>query len=151
MRHWYQWYFNTERGRNGLTVNREGICRLLWQLWSPNWRFDDATFARSAESFQNPDFVDVVIQSYRHRHRAAPGDPALEAIELLLETQPSIAVPAVVLHGLDDGVGPPSVEDRDAHYFTGKYVRELVPIAGHFFPREAPAKVVDAIRSLARG
>ena len=151
LRHWYQWYFHTERGRNGLTANRDGICRLLWQLWSPNWQFDDATYARTAESFRNPDFVDVVIQSYRHRHRAAPGDPALEAIEVLLEVQPPIPVPTIVLHGLDDGVGPPSLDDRDAHHFTGKYFRELVPVAGHFLPRETPEKVVAAIRSLARG
>ena len=150
LRHWYQWYFNTERGRNGLTSNRDDICRLLWQLWSPNWRFDDATYARTAESFHNPDFVDVVIQSYRHRHGAAPGDPALQAIEALLEAQPPIPVPSIVLHGLDDGVGPPSLEDRDARHFTGKYFRELVPIAGHFLPRETPEKVVEAIQSLAR-
>jgi pimeloyl-ACP methyl ester carboxylesterase len=149
-RHWYQWYFHTERGRNGLTVNRDGICRLLWELWSPNWDFDDATYAATAESFRNPDFVDVVIQSYRHRHRAAPGDPAMEAIEVLLEAQPPIPVPTVVLHGLDDGVGPPSLEDRDAHHFTGEYSRELVPVAGHFLPRETPEKVVEAIRTLVR-
>ena len=150
LRHWYQWYFHTERGRNGLTAHRDVICRLLWQLWSPNWQFDDATYARTAESFRNPDFVDVVIQSYRHRHRAAPGDPALEAIEVLLEVQPPIPVPTIVLHGLDDGVGPPSMDDRDAHHFTGKYFRELVPVAGHFLPRETPEKVVAAIETLAR-
>ena len=149
-RHWYQWYFNTERGRNGLASNRDGICRLLWKLWSPNWRFDDATYARTGESFKNPDFVDVVIQSYRHRHRAAPGDPALETIEASLERQPPIPVPVIVLHGLEDGVGPPSLEDREAHHFTGQYyLRELVPVAGHFLPRETPQKVVDAIQTLA--
>ena len=81
LRYWYQWYFHTERGRAGLTRNRREICRLLWRLWSPNWHFDDATFAATAASFDNPDFVDVVIQSYRHRYGNAPGDPALEPIE----------------------------------------------------------------------
>src|SRR5881409_2501056 len=78
---WYQWYFNTERGRAGLERNRRALCRLLWQEWSPSWRFDDATFDRTAASFDNPDFVDVVIHSYRVRYRHAPSDPRLDAIE----------------------------------------------------------------------
>ena len=73
---WYQWYFHTERGNAGLAANRRPLCRLLWELWSPNWRFDDATYERTAASFDNPDFVEVVIQSYRHRFGLAPGDPA---------------------------------------------------------------------------
>src|SRR5215471_10951348 len=73
---WYQYYFHTERGRAGLTANRRELCKLLWQLWSPNWKFDDATFERSAQSFDNPDFVDVVIHSYRHRYGYVAGDPA---------------------------------------------------------------------------
>ena len=78
---WYQWYFHTERGRAGLMANRRPLCRLLWQLWSPNWRFDDATFERTAASFDNPDFVEVVIQSYRHRYDLVPGDPSLQPLE----------------------------------------------------------------------
>jgi len=78
---WYQWYFHTERGRAGLIANRRPLCRLLWQLWSPNWRFDDATFERTAASFDNPDFVEVVIQSYRHRYDLVPGDPSLQPLE----------------------------------------------------------------------
>ena len=92
----------------------------------------------------------MVIQSYRHRHGAAPGDPALEAIEARLEAQPPIPVPTIVLHGQEDGVDPPSLEDREAHHFTGKYSRELVPIAGHFLPRETPERVFSAIHALAR-
>ena len=87
-RHWYQYYFHTERGRAGLAANRRGIARLLWRLWSPDWDFDDATFAASAAAFDNPDFVDVVIQSYRHRFGYAAGDPALEPIEAALAAQP---------------------------------------------------------------
>src|SRR6516162_4747845 len=88
-------------------ANRTPLCRLLWQLWSPNWRFDDATFERTAASFDNPDFVEVVIQSYRHRFGLAPGDPSLEAIEERLAAQPPITVPTIVLHGACDGVSPP--------------------------------------------
>src|SRR5262249_53905470 len=80
-RAWYQFYFHTERGRAGLAANRREFCKLLWRLWSPNWKFDDATYDRTAASFENPDFVDVVIHSYRHRYGYAPGDPDLEAIE----------------------------------------------------------------------
>jgi len=75
-RWWYQYYFQTERGRAGLTLNRKELCRLLWKLWSPTWSFDEATFKRTATSFENPDFVDVVIHSYRHRHRNARAIPA---------------------------------------------------------------------------
>src|SRR5712692_7125300 len=106
-RFWYQYYFHSERGRAGLQANRRPLCRLLWQLWSPNWRFDDATFERSAASFDNPDFVEVVIQSYRHRFGYAAGDPAFEPTERLLAAQPTIPVPTIVLHGAGDGVGPP--------------------------------------------
>jgi pimeloyl-ACP methyl ester carboxylesterase len=148
---WYQWYFNMERGRAGLAQNRRGICRKLWELWSPNWQFDDATFERTAASFDNPDFVDVVIQSYRHRFKAAEGDPALETIEARLAPQPPITVPTVVLHGAADGVDPPENSEGDAARFTGPYRREVVPVAGHFLPREAPEAVVAAIWELLAG
>ena len=85
---WYQYYFNTERGRAGLQANRHELCKLLWRLWSPNWQFDDTTYDRTAVSFDNPDFVDVVIHSYRHRFGYAAGDPALEAIEQRLAARP---------------------------------------------------------------
>jgi pimeloyl-ACP methyl ester carboxylesterase len=147
-RMWYQWYFHTERGRNGLEQNRRDICRLLWQLWSPNYEFDDATFEATAPSFDNPDFVDVVVQSYRHRHLAAPGDPALEPIEALLAAQPPISVPTINLLGEVDGLGAPDASDRHARHFTGRYERRIVPRAGHFVPREAPDAVVEAIRDL---
>ena len=80
-RYWYQWYFQTERGRAGLAQNRRDIARLLWRQWSPNWVFDDAAFEATAASFDNPDFVDVTIQSYRHRYACAPGDPAYDELE----------------------------------------------------------------------
>ena len=147
-RNWYQWYFHTERGRAGLETNRRDICRLLWELWSPNWKFDDATFERTAASFDNPDFVAVAIQSYRHRYGAAPGDPELEPIEERLAAQPPIPVPTIVLHGAYDGVDPPEGSERDARFFTGPYRRRVVPVAGHFLPRETPEEVVRAVREL---
>jgi pimeloyl-ACP methyl ester carboxylesterase len=150
-RFWYQYYFHTERGRAGLTKNRRDICKLLWQLWSPEWRFDEATFERSAPSFDNPDFVDVVIQSYRHRYGYAPGDPALTGIEARLAHQPCIGVPTINLHGGHDGVGPAPQTDTQAKFFTGRYERRLLPRIGHNVPQEAPAAMVAALRDLMKG
>ena len=147
-RYWYQWYFHTERGREGLAKNRRGIAKLLWKLWSPNWAFTDAEFEATAASFDNPDFVDVTIQSYRHRYGNAPGDPAYDDLERQLAAQPKIAVPTVVLHGECDGVGPPSSSEGSARFFTGRYERLVVPRAGHFLSRESPEAVVRAVRSL---
>lgn len=147
-RYWYQWYFNTERGRAGLRENRRDLCRLLWRLWSPNWRFDEAAFEATAISFDNPDFVDVTIHSYRHRYANAVGDPALEPLERQLAERPPISVPTIVLHGEDDGVGPPAQSESHQRYFTGRYERRVIPIAGHFLPREAPDAVVRAVSDL---
>jgi pimeloyl-ACP methyl ester carboxylesterase len=148
---WYQYYFHTERGRAGLTNNRRDICRLLWKLWSPEWRFDEATFDKSAVSFDNADFVDVVIQSYRHRYRYAPGDPALAAVEARLALQPRITVPTVNLHGGHDGISPVSEKDAQAKFFSGPYERRLLPGIGHNVPQEAPAATVAALRDLMKG
>ncbi len=147
---WYQYYFHSERGRAGLESNRREICRLLWRLWSPHWAFDDATFERSAISFDNPDFVAVTIQSYRHRFGYAPGDPALEPIEARLAAQPKIAVPTIALQGEADGVNPPEASADHARYFTGPFVRRVLPRVGHNPPREAPQAVADAILELSR-
>jgi pimeloyl-ACP methyl ester carboxylesterase len=149
-RYWYQWYFNTARGVAGLAANRHDLCRLIWRMWSPNWNFDDATYAATGRAFDNPDFVDVVIHSYRHRYRAAPSDPAYEAIERRLALRPKISVPTVVLHGAADGVDLPALSENAATQFAAAYRREVVPAAGHFFPREAPQKVVEAVLELSR-
>jgi pimeloyl-ACP methyl ester carboxylesterase len=145
---WYQWYFHTERGRVGLAENRRQLCRLLWELWSPNWRFDDATYERTAVSFDNPDFVEVVIQSYRHRYDLAPGDPALQPIEDRLAAEPPITVSTIVLHGACDGVSPPESSEGHTRFFTGRDRRRVVPVAGHFLPQEAPGAVIDALQEL---
>ena len=147
-RFWYQYYFHTARGVAGLTENRRDICRLLWKLWSPEWQFDDATFEASAASFDNPDFVAVVVQSYRHRYGYAPGDPALAGIEARLQAQPVIVVPTLNLHGEADGVGPAPRTDHNARRFTGPYERRLIKRVGHNVPQEAPADTMQAIRDL---
>jgi pimeloyl-ACP methyl ester carboxylesterase len=148
--YWYQWYFNTERGRRGLAENRREICRILWRDWSPSYKFDDATFERTAASFDNPDFVDVVVHSYRHRHGNAPGDPRFDSIERRLAERPRITVPTVILHGGDDGVSLLRHSERELALFPAGTARHLVPGAGHFLPREptgAPA-LVDALTTL---
>ncbi len=146
---WYQWYFNTERGRAGLAANRRPLCKLLWQMWSPTWRFSDATYDRTAASFDNPDFVDCVIHSYRHRNLNAAGEPRFEAVERQLAGRPKIAVPAIVLYGADDGIGRPA-EDSPAEraLFTKLVARRIVSGAGHFLPREKPEAVSSAMLEL---
>jgi pimeloyl-ACP methyl ester carboxylesterase len=147
---WYQYYFHTERGRAGLAANRRAFCKFIWALWSPNWRFDDATFERSAPSFDNPDFVDVVIQSYRHRFEYAAGDPSLEAIEQQLAAKPRIGVPTIVLHGDGSGLSAPESSMRHAPMFTGAYQHRVIPVAGHNLPAEVPEAFADAVLELVR-
>jgi pimeloyl-ACP methyl ester carboxylesterase len=117
-------------------------------LWSPNYRFDDAEYDQTAESFDNPDFDQVSIHSYRHRYGAAQGDPAFEYIPVELARQPVITVPTIVLHGEIDGVSSPQSSERHDRFFAGPHQRRLVPIAGHFLPRETPDAVVKAVREL---
>ena len=148
-RYWYQYYFNTERGRAGLTADRRGLCRLLWQLWSPQWAFDDAAFGQTAAAFDNPDFVEVVIHSYRHRFGGIPGDPAYDALEAQLALQPRITVPTIVLHGDADGVDPAGTSASGDPRFAGFYERRIVPGGiGHNIPQEAPAAFAEAVLSL---
>jgi pimeloyl-ACP methyl ester carboxylesterase len=149
-RFWYQYYFHTERGRAGLEQNRRALCRYIWQIWSPDWAFDDATYEKSVASFDNPDFVAVTIQSYRHRFGYAAGDPALEPIEQRLATQPAITVPTIVLHGASSGIQPPAGSEAHARLFTGPYQRRALPKIGHNLPQEAPHVVADAVLELAR-
>jgi len=148
---WYQYYFHGERGRVGLEHHRRDLGKLLWRLWSPAWKFDDATYDRTAASFDNPDFVAVVIQSYRHRYALAPGDPSLEDIERRLGALPPITVPTVVLHGEGDGVTPVDRSESHRRFFTGAYARQLIPIVGHNLPQEAPREFAAAVLNLVRG
>ncbi|MDR7126323.1 alpha/beta hydrolase [Pseudotabrizicola sp. 4114] len=148
-RYWYMYYFHTERGRAGLTQNRHDLCHHIWQIWSPSWRFDAATWAASAPSFDNPDFVEIVLHSYRHRFGGVPGDPAYDAIEAQLAAQPDIPVPAIVLQGGDDGVDPPTRHDPHRPHFTGFYARQIIDGAGHNLPQEAPEAFAAAVLTLA--
>jgi pimeloyl-ACP methyl ester carboxylesterase len=145
MLNWYQYYFHGERGRIGLTKYRKELCRLLWCNWSPTWKFDDQTFEASAVSFNNPDFVDVVVHSYRHRYGLAKGDPKFEAIEQSLQKQPTIKVPAIVLDAEADGVEPLTGKGKDANCFEGGYERRVVKGVGHNLPQESPAEFAKAI------
>lgn len=147
-RFWYQWYFNTERGRMGLSENRIEICRLLWRTWSPTWQFEASLFASTAKSFDNPDFVTTVVHSYRHRYANALGDPLLEAVEEQLARRPKIAAPTICLHGENDGVDPPSSSEGQQSQFTGDYERRLLSRVGHCPPKEAPGSVCQAIKDI---
>ncbi len=145
---WYQYYFHSERGRAGLAADRRALCKLLWQQWSPSWAFDDATFERTAPSFDNPDFVEVVIHSYRHRFGLVAGDPALADIERRLALQPPIGVAAITFDGADDGVRPPAQASRYAACFTGRRSHRIVSGAGHNLPQEMPRLFADAVLEL---
>lgn len=145
---WYQYYFHSARGRAGLEAHRYELGKLLWRLWSPSWPFDEATYARTAASFENPDFVAVVIHSYRHRFALVPGDPAVEETERRLAALPPITVPTITLHGSDNGVSPVASSERHSRHFTGAYERRVVPGVGHNLPQEAPREFAAAVLSL---
>ncbi|MET4582197.1 pimeloyl-ACP methyl ester carboxylesterase [Conyzicola nivalis] len=148
--YWYQYYFHGERGRLGLERNRDELCELLWRNWSPTWNFTPETFAASAPSLHNPDFVDVVIHSYRHRFGLVEGDPRYDALEAALAEAPPIMVPTIVLETGADGVlGGPVDDDRD--HFVGPYGQERLDGVGHNVPQQAPREFARAILDLATG
>ncbi|GBF76433.1 alpha/beta hydrolase [Paenibacillus sp. 598K] len=148
-RYWYMYYFNTQRGATGLLQNRRDLCRHLWSLWSPTWPYDDATWNETAQSFDNPDFVEIVLHSYRHRFGGIAGDPTYDEIEAQLAERLDIAVPSIVLQGRDDGVDPPVDDDFDRAHFAGRYERRIVSGAGHNLPQEAPDAFAAAVIELA--
>jgi pimeloyl-ACP methyl ester carboxylesterase len=148
--YWYQYYFQIERGRAGLAANRREIARILWRQWSPNWHFDDATFERTASAFDNPDYVDVVIHSYRHRYGLADGDPRYTELERRLAAQPVITVPAITLDGDADGVAPPTDGAASAARFSRRRAHRVIAHAGHNLPQEEPAAFAEAVMELVR-
>jgi pimeloyl-ACP methyl ester carboxylesterase len=148
---WYQYYFQVERGRAGLTANRQAIARILWQQWSPNWQFDDAAFERTAEAYDNPDYVDVVIHSYRHRYGVADGDPQYAGLQRRLAALPVIAVPTITLDGDGDGVAPATDGTRFAAKFTDRRSHRVIPHAGHNLPQEEPEAFAGAVMELIKG
>ena len=147
---WYQWYFNTEAGRAGLTQNRRALSELLWREWSPTWRFSAEMFNLTAASFDNPDFVDCVIHSYRHRNFNAPGEPRFLETERKLAERPAIQVPVISLHGGDDGFGRAAAEITAAEraVMPKLVAKRIVEGAGHFVPHEKPDAVASALLEL---
>jgi len=151
VRLWYQYYFQLERGRAGLAADRRGIARILWRQWSPNCQFDDATFERTAEAHDNPDYVDIVIHSYRHRYGQADGDPQYADLQRRLAALPVIAVPTITLDGDGDGVAPATDGTRSASKFTGRRSHRVIPRAGHNLPQEEPEAFAGAVMELIKG
>jgi pimeloyl-ACP methyl ester carboxylesterase len=145
---WYQYYFQLERGRAGLAANRRGIARILWQQWSPNWHFDDACFERTAAAHDNPDYVDVVIHSYRHRFGLADGDPQYADIQRRLAALPVITVPAITIDGDGDGVAAATDGAAQAAKFAGRRTHRVIPRAGHNLPQEEPEAFAAAVMEL---
>jgi pimeloyl-ACP methyl ester carboxylesterase len=140
---WYQHLFQTGRGRETLAEHRRDLCRMLWEQWSPRWSFDDETFARTAVSFDNPDFVEVVVHAYRHALGQTAGDPAYEDLEARLARRPPITVAAVTLDGATDPLKPGGTAGHAA-MFTARHEHRLID-AGHNLPQEAPAAFADAV------
>lgn len=147
---WYQYYFHSERGRLGLAKYRKELCRSLWSDWSPTWKFDNDIFEATAISFANPDFVEVVVHSYRHRYGLTNGDPKLASIEEALLRQPTIKVPTIVLDAEVDGVEPFAGTGKDTHFFEGGYERRIAKGIGHNLPQEDPAGFASAILAFIR-
>ena len=145
---WYFYYFATERGRTGLAANREEIARVIWTRNSPRWHFTDADLDRAARAFRNPDYVDVVIHSYRHRLGLAPGHPRYADLEARLADSPPIRVPVVTLDGSADGNFPATDGTGYARHLLGQHTHHVVEDAGHNLPQEAPRAFVDAILEL---
>jgi pimeloyl-ACP methyl ester carboxylesterase len=146
---WYQYYFQTERGRAGLTAHRRELARTLWMRNSPTWRFDEATLNRHASAFDNPDYVDVVIHSYRHRLGLVDGHSPYEDVERRLAALPAITVPTITLDGKADGVVPADDGSSSASKFSGSRSHRVVEDAGHNLPEEAPREFADAVWELA--
>jgi pimeloyl-ACP methyl ester carboxylesterase len=145
---WYQFYFATERGRAGYDKYRRDFARLIWQTASPKWHFDDATFARSAAAFDNPDHVAIVIHNYRWRLGLAEGEGKYDDLEKKLATGPTISVPTITLEG--DANGAPHPEPASyAGKFTGRYAHRLIKGAGHNLPQETPPAFVAAVVEVA--
>jgi pimeloyl-ACP methyl ester carboxylesterase len=146
---WYQYYFATERGRDGYDANRRQFAKLIWRTASPRWDFDDATFDRSAASFDNPDHVEIVIDNYRWRLGLADGEPHLRDLEARLAAGPAITVPTITMEG--DANGAPHPEPSAyAGKFSGPYAHRTIEGGiGHNLPQEAPRAFADAILEVA--
>jgi len=146
---WYQFYFATERGRAGYDKYRRDFAKLIWQLASPQWKFDDATFDRSAAAFDNPDHVAVVIHNYRWRQGLAEGEPKYDELEKRLAAAPTITVPTITLEGDANGAPHPDASAY-AQKFSGKYAHRIITGGiGHNLPQEAPQEFAQAVVDVA--
>ena len=142
---WYQYYFATERGRAGYDANRRDFAKLIWKFNSPKWDFDDATFDRTAASFDNPDYVDIVIHNYRWRLSVAKGEAQYDDLERMLAEGPLIGVPTITIDGASDGVAPASDGTSYSKKFSGKRTHRIIKGVGHNLPQEAPRAFAEAV------
>lgn len=146
--YWYQWHFNLEKGRITLASERRKFCRELWKIWSPSWNFDSTTFDETAKSFDNPDFVDVVIHSYRRRWDNASSDSRYKELEAKLVGEPKISVPTITIVGAEDGATLAESSEGKEQFFTGGYERRVLNGIGHFIQREKPEAVIEAVEEM---
>jgi pimeloyl-ACP methyl ester carboxylesterase len=143
--YWYHWYMALDRGAELVRNDRRAFTRYIWTIWNPNWSISEEEFEITAASFDNPDWADIVVHSYRVRWGLAPTDPALEAIEMQLVQRPLIAVPTLVIHGGSDPCNEPSTSEGKEQFFKGPYRRIVLDRVGHFPQREAAISVVNAL------
>ncbi|MBD3897302.1 alpha/beta hydrolase [Halomonas sp. ML-15] len=143
--YWYHWYMATPRGGRTVEQDRHAFARMMWDSWSPPDWYQEKDFAVAATAFDNPDWADVVLHSYRHRWGFVPGDPTYNEDEARLNPAPRLAVPTLVLHGAADACNHPDSSAGKESFFTGPYRRQLLEGVGHFPQREAPEQVADAI------
>lgn len=149
-RQWYHWFMATKRGAQAVRDDPKGFAHLHWINWSPSGWFDEATFARVATSFDNPDFVDVTLHSYRARWDEAEPDPMSRWLEDRVKATKTLSLPMMYFQGAVDGINPPSTTEGVAKKFTGPFERVVLPGVGHFPPREAPAEVATKLAMLFR-
>ena len=142
---WYQYFFHSERGRNGLLNQRHDFIKFIWKTWSPTWNVNNNLYNLSANAFENPDFVEVVIHSYRHRFGLVCGDKKFEKIEKKLSNQPIISVPAITIDGDNDGVTGLSDIAKIKQKFSNHIKHEILPNIGHNVPQEDPKNFSEAI------
>ena len=146
---WYQYFFHSERGRLGLINKRHDFIKYLWQTWSPSWNFNDEIYGLSKNSFDNSDFVDVVVHSYKHRFGIVAGDPKFDLIEKDLSKQPKISVPSITIDGETDGVSELSNISKIKQKFSAHIRHQILPNIGHNVPQEDPKNFSRAVLELA--
>lgn len=143
--YWYHWYFATEKGALHLKEDRESFARIMWDTWAPEGWYNESDFKNTLIAFNNLDWLDIVIHSYRHRWGFSKGDPFYNVQESILQVSPTIKIPTLILHGDVDRCNDPQTSDNKEKYFTNRYQRELLKGVGHFPHREAPEIVANKI------